>query len=208
MIQPISDNAPAVATAATPKEASSANTVKTSFGEVLVSELSTPNLAALFGGHAAASATSGAATEANVTPNVPLAEADAGKATADPSNGRNAAGGPTAESIFGADVFVANPCGHGPNATFWNYNPIYFATRQTADVLAKMLGGRVVERNAICPSGPMLQDQVNRMILLPDGREVNAGLVADIFNHGRSQAVVDQMLKEEVAGAPRVEGVE
>jgi hypothetical protein len=108
--------------------------------------------------------------------------------------------------LFGPNAFDTNPTGHGPNSTSWGYNPAYFATRHTADVLAKMLGGTVVERNAICPSGPMVQDQTNFMIDLPDGRELNAGLVADIFNHGRSQQVVDEFLKSEIAGAPRVGG--
>ena len=207
MIQPVTDTKLATATAETPKGPSSTTTVcKTPFGEVLVDEMTTPSLADLFGPHATASAVASNAPETTTTSSVAGTTESASLKTPAPSVPlTNAAGGPTAESLFGSEVFVTSPSGHGPNNTFWGYNPAYFASRQTADVLAKMLGGKVVERNAICPYGPMVQDQVNRMIVLPDGRELNAGLVADIFNHGRSRTQVDQMLKEEVAGAPRLE---
>jgi hypothetical protein len=210
MIQPITDTTLPTAAAVTPKEtAPTAALCKTPFGEVLVDEMSTPNFAALFGPRPAASTVTSKTPETMAALSVAETAAATGsaslKAAASSVPLTNAAGGPTAESLFGAEVFVTRPSGHGPSNTFWSYNPAYFASRQTADVLAKMLGGKVVERNAICPYGPMVQDQVNRMIVLPDGRELNAGLVADIFNHGRGQVQVDQMLKEEVAGAPRPE---
>jgi hypothetical protein len=98
---------------------------------------------------------------------------------------------------------VDTPGGTGPNNTAWNFNPIYFATRETADTVAKMLGGTVVEKNAIlsAPGSPFHQNQPNEMILLPNGREIYAGFVADFFNHGYPQSYIDRLIKSEVEGS-------
>jgi hypothetical protein len=77
---------------------------------------------------------------------------------------------------------------------------MYFATKQTAETVAKMVGGKVVERNDILPSGPFSQMQPNQMVELPNGRVINAGLVASFYTHGYSQGYIDHMIAVEVKG--------
>jgi len=190
------------ATDAVRPSASAARTLcHTPFGDVFVDELSVPNLVGLCTSNQtptrvqSSRAKTVALPESSAAGLTGTSRLPASVANTDPN------AGPTAESMFGPDPFVKNPGGHGPNGTSWSYNPAYFATRHTAEIIAKMIGGTVVERNAICPSGPMVQDQVNQMIIMPDGRELNAGLIADIFNHGRCQSVVDLMFKQETGSA-------
>src|SRR5215475_12341304 len=71
---------------------------------------------------------------------------------------------PTLQSVFGVNPYISNPGGTAPNGVTYSYNPTYFATRATADKLAQMYGGTVVEMNAITPSGPFQQNQMNEMI--------------------------------------------
>ncbi len=94
---------------------------------------------------------------------------------------------------------MANPGGNGPGGSY-NYNPIYFATPQTAAKVAQMLGGTVLTENAITPNGPFVQNQPNQMVQLANGRVVNAGLIADMYNHGYTQQMVDGMIAGEVSG--------
>src|SRR5260370_156852 len=47
---------------------------------------------------------------------------------------------PTAQAVFGDNPWIANPGGVAPNGVTYGYNPEYFATRTTADTLAKMYG--------------------------------------------------------------------
>src|ERR1039458_157168 len=82
---------------------------------------------------------------------------------------------PTAQSLFGASPWIANPGGTGPGVSY-SYNPIYFATPQTAARVAQMLGGTVVATDALTPNGPFVQNQPNQMVQLPNGRLGNAGL--------------------------------
>jgi hypothetical protein len=98
-------------------------------------------------------------------------------------------------------VWLDSPTGAGPADSHWNYNPTYFANRATAEKIAAMIGGTVVEANALAPNGPMRQQVPNQMIQLPDGRQVNAGLIADFYNHGYPQYYVDQMVQNEIRGA-------
>ncbi|MGP8243192.1 MAG: hypothetical protein ACLQVN_01590 [Bryobacteraceae bacterium] len=103
---------------------------------------------------------------------------------------------PTLESVFGTgDVWQNDPGGSGDGVS-WNYNPIYFATEQTAETVAQMLGGQVVAENDITSAAgsPLQQSQPNEMVQLSSGAQVNAGLVADLFNHGYSQGYIDQEL--------------
>ena len=106
---------------------------------------------------------------------------------------------PTAESLFGNNPWIANPGGTGPGCTY-SYNQVYFATPQTAAIVAQMLGGTVVPQNALTPSGPFTQNQPNQMVQLPNGRLVNAGLIADMYNHGYTQSTVNQMVAAETTG--------
>jgi hypothetical protein len=61
-------------------------------------------------------------------------------------------------------------------------NPLYFATRETADWIAKKYGtGEVVELPYAGTGGPYSADATEFYIKLPNGRLVNAGLLADYY---------------------------
>ena len=108
---------------------------------------------------------------------------------------------PTAESVFGATPWVTAPSGQGPGGAY-SYNPIYFATPQTAAKVAQMVGGTVVQSNQFTPNGgPFAQSQPNQMVRLADGRMINPGLVASFYTHGYPQYYIDQMIANEVRGA-------
>jgi hypothetical protein len=85
----------------------------------------------------------------------------------------------------------------------YGYNPYYFATPATAQTVANMLGGTVVTSNDILGSnsGPFSQSQPNLMVQLPNGAQVNAGLVAQIFTHGYPQSTINQMIAQ-IANTP------
>lgn len=209
MIQGISDTiSTAATTAGSGVQAGDAAKLSrsTPFGEVLIDEAAAPDFRALFGGSQASSATAnsspaaataGQSTSADASSLVPAAV----RALVAPGAALNQNGGLTAESLFGTDIFLKNPSGHG-GYHVWNYNPAYFATRQTADIVAKMLGGIVIERNDICSgAGGLFQDQPNEMVQLPNGKLVNAGIVADIFNHESCQVMQNKLLQEAVEEA-------
>ena len=107
---------------------------------------------------------------------------------------------PTTESLFGANPWCTDAGGTGPSCSY-SYNPMYFATPATAAKVAQMLGGKVVAMNAITPFGPFQQNQPNLMVQMPDGKLINAGLVAGFYSHGYPQQMVDQMISSEVNGA-------
>ena len=106
---------------------------------------------------------------------------------------------PTAQSLFGANPWCTNAGGTGPAGSY-GYNPYYFATPETAAKVAQMLGGKVVAMDAITPFGPFRQNQPNQMVQMPDGRLINAGLVAGFYDHGFPQQTVDKMIAAEVSG--------
>ena len=106
---------------------------------------------------------------------------------------------PTAQSLFGANPWSSDAGGNGPDGSY-SYNPYYFATPATAAKVAQMLGGTVVAGDAITPSGPFQQNQPNQMVQMPDGRLINAGLVAGFYDHGYTQETVDKMIAAEVSG--------
>ena len=106
---------------------------------------------------------------------------------------------PTAQSLFGDNPWSSNAGGTGPNGSY-SYNQSYFATPETAATVAQMLGGQVVSVNAITPYGPFTQNEPNQMVQMPNGRLINAGLVADFYNHGYTQQTVDKMIAAEVSG--------
>jgi hypothetical protein len=106
---------------------------------------------------------------------------------------------PSAQSLFGDNPWVTDAGGTGPNGSY-NYNHYYFATPDTADKVAQMLGGKVVAANAITPYGPFTQNQPNLMVQMPDGRLINAGLIAGLYDHGFSQRTVTDMIATEVSG--------
>jgi hypothetical protein len=106
---------------------------------------------------------------------------------------------PTAQALFGATPWSTDAGGNGPGGDY-SYNPYYFATPATAAKVAEMLGGTVVPMDAITSSGPFVQNQPNQMIQMPDGRMINAGLVAGFYDHGYTQQTVDKMIAAEVSG--------
>jgi hypothetical protein len=109
---------------------------------------------------------------------------------------------PTLQSVFGSNAFVSNPGGVGPNGMTYSYNPTYFATRATADKLAQMYGGMVVEQNALTPYGPFQQNQPNEMIRFANGNVVNAGILASYYNMGLSQEQIDRAISAEINTIP------
>jgi hypothetical protein len=106
---------------------------------------------------------------------------------------------PTAQSLFGSNPWSTTAGGTGPNGSY-SYNSYYFATPQTAAKVADMLGGKVVAADAITPYGPFQQSEPNQMVQMPDGRLINAGLVAGFYDHGYTQQTVDKMIAAEVSG--------
>ena len=109
---------------------------------------------------------------------------------------------PTLQSVFGGNPYVSNPGGMAPNGMSYSYNPTYFATRETADKLAQMYGGTVVEANAITPYGPFQQNQMNELIRFPNGNVVNAGILASYFDHGWSQEQINGAIAGEINQIP------
>jgi hypothetical protein len=103
---------------------------------------------------------------------------------------------PTAESVFGANPWMSSPGGYSALGGAYNYNPMYFATRETADKVAQLLGGTVVAANWMtgAAGSPFIQNQPNYMVQLPNGHLVNAGLTATYYTHGWSQSFIDHML--------------
>ncbi len=87
--------------------------------------------------------------------------------------------------------------GKNPNGTQFSYNPIYFASASTAAQVAKTLGGTVIQSNALAPNA---QQQPNLMVQMPDGRTINAGLVASFYSHGYPQSYVDGLIAGEING--------
>ena len=105
---------------------------------------------------------------------------------------------PTAQSLFGPNPWMTNPGGVAPNGVTYNYNPYYFATADTAAKVAQMVGGTVVQENAITPYGPFQQNQPNYMVQLPSGRLINAGLFASFYDHGYTQDFVNRLVTSEL----------
>jgi hypothetical protein len=107
---------------------------------------------------------------------------------------------PTAQSLFGDNPWCIDAGGTGPQGAY-SFNPVFFATPATAAKVAQMLGGKVVATDSITPFGPFKQNQPNLMVQMPDGKLINAGLIAGLYSHGYSQVTVDQLISQEVNGA-------
>jgi len=106
---------------------------------------------------------------------------------------------PTAESVFGDNPWIASPTGTSPTSTY-SMNPYYFATADTAQKVAQMLGGKVVAMDAYTVPGLFVQNQPNQLVELPNGKLINPGIIASFYTHGYSQATVDQMVANEIQG--------
>jgi hypothetical protein len=103
--------------------------------------------------------------------------------------------------VFGASPWLANPTGKNPDGSTFSYNPWYFATPQAATQVAQMLGGTVVASNEFtAPGSPFVQQQPNLMVKMPDGRMINAGLIASFYSHGYPQSYINTLIASEIAG--------
>ena len=160
-----------------------------------------PSFTAVFAAISAAATAAGTTVATTAPPTAgsttPAAAAAAAPVAA-PADTTDDPAGP----LFGANPWLTDPTGSGPGPVT-NYNPIYFATPQTAQTVAQMVGGTVVSEQVFTPSpgSPFQQNEPNLMVQLPNGGLVNPGLVADIYTHGWNQTFVNQQVANEVAGA-------
>lgn len=164
----------------------------TDFGTILKNQSAPPAAAPPAAAPAAAVPAAPPGTIGSVTPWSPTAGVVPSAASTCPL-------APTAQSLFGPNPWSTGAGGTGPGGSY-GYNPYYFATPATAAKVAQMLGGKVVAMNSITPFGPFQQNQPNQMIQMPDGRMINAGLVAGFYDHGYTQQTVDKMIAAEVTG--------
>lgn len=177
--------AAATFTAASPVEVSANDTVATSSSAAAASGLSDFEL--LFGGSSYNPADPMDAAAAPSTSSASAVEAP-----------------PTAQSVFGADVWMTDPIGLNPDGSTFEYNPFYFATETTAQTVAQMVGGTVVTKNVFTqPAGdPFVQQQPNYMVQMPNGAIINPGLVASFYTFGFPQSQINTMIAQEVANTP------
>ncbi len=180
--------------------ASSSKTLyHTPFGDVMVDELATPNLLDAFRNYnpATTSATPAPAPAATSQSATQQTAAEAARAANEPPPPPDT---PTVQSEFGDQAFLDNPTVTCPTGAKYQYNQIYFATADTAAKVAAMVGGTVVEKNDMITGGPFKQSDPNEMIQFADGRQVNAGLIANFFNHGYPKSYIDSLLQKETDG--------
>lgn len=129
------------------------------------------------------------------------ASASAPASTNSSASASTSPGDGPAGPLFGPNPWLTDPTGSGLGTTT-HYSPFYFATEQTAQTVASMVGGTVVSENEMVSSGtPFVQDQPNLMVQLPNGGLVNPGLIATFFTHNWPTSFVNQQIANEVAGA-------
>jgi hypothetical protein len=186
-------NTPATPAADSSQAASSKKLYHTPFGDVMVDELATPNLLDAFRNYNPAT-TASTPSPAAATPQT---SAEAARAANEPPPPPET---PTLDSEFGGQAYLDDPTGTGPTGVKYKYNQIYFATADTAAKVAAMVGGTVVEKNDMITGGPFKQSDPNQMIQFADGRQVNAGLIANFFNHGYPKSYIDSLLQKETDG--------
>jgi hypothetical protein len=110
---------------------------------------------------------------------------------------------PTAESVFGPNVWMTDPIGLTPDGASFGDNPFYFATQSTAQTVAQMVGGTVVAKNMFTqPGNAFVQQQPNYMVQMPNGALINPGLVASFYTLGFPQSQINTMIGQEVANTP------
>ena len=163
-----------------------------------------PSFTAVFAAIAAAAAAAGT-TVASTAPapgGLTAPSKNPGAASTTPADTGDDQGDDPAGPLFGASPWLTDPTGSGPGPVT-HYNPIYFATAQTAQTVAQMVGGTVTSTQVFtsAPGSPFQQDEPNLMVQLPNGGLINPGLIADIYTHGWNQAFENQQVANEVAGA-------
>ena len=194
---------PAAKAAATAQPA----TATASFRSLLASSSSVETPAAAVATRAAvrstAAATSGtaglttAASAATTTAGTGTAPSTPAAAPVNSTSATPAVTVPTAQSVFGPNVWLTDPTGLNPDGSSFGYNPIYFATESTAQTMAKMIGGTVFTENVFSGTGGAFQQQQpNYMIQMPNGVVVNPGLVASFYTFGFSQAQLNTWVSE------------
>ena len=169
-------------TASTPAKPANASTIASS----------TPTAATVNAAPLAAAAPQAAATPADAAP-AAATPYIAGLAATDPNAVMSA------QDAFGATPWMQNAGGNGPAGAF-NLNPMYFASQQTAQTVATMLGGTVVPVDTFAQTAGnhFTQNQPNEMVKLPDGSLINAGLVAGFFTHGYQLSMIKTMIQNEI----------
>jgi hypothetical protein len=91
-------------------------------------------------------------------------------------------------------TFLQNQTVTGPNGYSSNMNPIYFADPATAQRMAQQLGAELFYGDQFGSPGSPTSFPQQALLRLPNGQVVNAGLVANTYNHGYSQNTIDQIL--------------
>ena len=81
-------------------------------------------------------------------------------------------------------------------------NPAYFATRDTAQYIADKFGtGQLIEQPYAGPAGPFAATASEYYIQLPNGRTVNAGLLADYYTRmpeAQFPGLADLMIRDAI----------
>jgi hypothetical protein len=112
---------------------------------------------------------------------------------------------------LGPNPFMDNPTGSGPTGSF-GFNSYYFPTEATAQTIANMLGGKVVQQNVMltAPGSHFKQNQPNYMVELPNGNTINPGFIAQAISSKQARTTIDAVIYSEVnncacspADAPR-----
>jgi hypothetical protein len=158
---------------------------------------------------AASSTTTSSTTTSSTTTSSDTATADTASANDTTASGAaDPNSEPTAQSVFGDTPWETDAGGTGPSGPF-NLNPMYFATQQTAQAVATMLGGTVVPVNtfALTPANPFSQNEPNEMVELSNGTMINPGLVAGFYTHGYQLSMIQQMIQNEVTNVAAEDGV-
>jgi hypothetical protein len=100
---------------------------------------------------------------------------------------------------LGSSPFMDDPTGSGPTGTF-SFNPAYFPTEATAQSIANMLGGKVVQQNVMltAPGSHFRQNQPNYMVELPNGNTINPGFIAQVISSKQARTTIDAVIYSEV----------
>jgi hypothetical protein len=108
-----------------------------------------------------------------------------------------------ATDVFGADVWFTNPTGTGPAGDFRFVDIADWATLATANKVASIIGGSVVQSDpyAGAPTGKINQPMYK--VQLADGTLINAGEVAAYFTHGMSLDDVATAIVAEIINQTR-----
>lgn len=89
-----------------------------------------------------------------------------------------AASAPTEPALPTGDLWETSVTGTGPYGSTTVYNPIQFATAQTAQQMAQIVGG---QEQDFTLGGPYTTSSPIREIVGAGDNPLNAGLVADLF---------------------------